>query len=120
MQLFQERLGHPAHNWRTPAHDRRAAVRDTVLLRLAGPSASRTATAASSLAEHLRTRLMRDGWLLIGPAPAPVARVAGNSRWQLLLHGPAGSDLPLPVETELRALLPADVSLAIDPDPLEL
>ena len=64
------------------------------LLRLAGPSASRTATAASSLAEHLRTRLMQDGWLLIGPAPAPVARVAGNSRWQLLLHGPAGSDCP--------------------------
>jgi primosomal protein N' (replication factor Y) len=90
------------------------------LLRLAGPSASRTATAASSLAEHLRTRLMQDGWLLIGPAPAPVARVAGNSRWQLLLHGPAGSDLPLPMETELRALLPAEVSLAIDPDPLEL
>ena len=90
------------------------------LLRLAGPSASRTATAASSLAEHLRTGLMQDGWLLIGPAPAPVARVAGNSRWQLLLHGPAGSDLPLPMETELRALLPAEVSLAIDPDPLEL
>lgn len=90
------------------------------LLRLAGPSASRTATAASSLAEHLRSELMQQGWLLIGPAPAPVARVAGNSRWQLLLHGPAGSDLPLPMETELRALLPNDVSLAIDPDPLEL
>ena len=90
------------------------------LLRLAGPSASRTATAASSLAEHLRAALMQQGWLLIGPAPAPVARVAGNSRWQLLLHGPAGSELPLPMETELRALLPHDVSLAIDPDPLEL
>ena len=90
------------------------------LLRLAGPSASRTATAASSLAEHLRAALSQQGWLLIGPAPAPVARVAGNSRWQLLLHGPAGSELPLPMETELRALLPQDVSLAIDPDPLEL
>ena len=90
------------------------------LLRLAGPSASRTATAASSLAEHLRAALMQQGWLLIGPAPAPVARVAGNSRWQLLLHGPADSELPLPMETELRALLPHDVSLAIDPDPLEL
>ena len=90
------------------------------LLRLAGPSASRTATAASSLAEHLRAALSQQGWLLIGPAPAPVARVAGNSRWQLLLHGPAGSELPLPMETELRALLPQEVSLAIDPDPLEL
>lgn len=60
------------------------------------------------------------GWLLIGPAPAPVARVAGRSRWQLLLHGPAGSPLPLPGEQELRAMLPPAVSLAIDPDPLEL
>jgi primosomal protein N' (replication factor Y) (superfamily II helicase) len=46
--------------------------------------------------------------------------VAGNSRWQLLLHGPAGAEVPVPMESELRALLPRDVSLAIDPDPLEL
>jgi primosomal protein N' (replication factor Y) len=58
--------------------------------------------------------------LLIGPAPAPVARVAGRSRWQLLLHGPADSPLPLPPDDALRALLPAGVTLAIDPDPLEL
>ena len=90
------------------------------LLRLAGPSASRTATAAASLAERIRPQADAMGWLIIGPAPAPVARVAGTSRWQLLLHGPAGSELPLPVETELRQQLPRDVSLAIDPDPLEL
>jgi hypothetical protein len=29
-------------------------------------------------------------------------------------------DRPVPMERELRALLPRDVSLAIDPDPLEL
>ena len=90
------------------------------LLRLAGPSASRTATAAAALAEQIRPALTEVGWLLIGPAPAPVARVAGQSRWQLLLHGPAGSPLPLPMEAELRRGLPRDVNLAIDPDPLEL
>jgi primosomal protein N' (replication factor Y) (superfamily II helicase) len=90
------------------------------LLRLAGPSASRTATAASALAEQIRPALLAAGWLLIGPAPAPVARVAGQSRWQLLLHGPAAAALPLPVEADLRRGLPRDVSLAIDPDPLEL
>ena len=90
------------------------------LLRLAGPSASRTATAASLIAEHIRPCSEDLGWLIIGPAPAPVARVAGNYRWQLLLHGPAGCPLPVPMERELRALLPRDVSLAIDPDPLEL
>ena len=97
------------------------------LLRLAGPSASLTATAASSLAEHIRPGLEAAGWLLIGPAPAPVARVAGRSRWQLLLHGPAPlpatvppPPLPLAPELELRALLPRTVTLTIDPDPLEL
>ena len=90
------------------------------LLRLAGPSASRTAIAASLLAEHIRPQADAMGWLIIGPAPAPVARVAGKNRWQLLLHGPSGKALPVPMESELRALLPRDVSLAIDPDPLEL
>jgi primosomal protein N' (replication factor Y) len=90
------------------------------LLRLSGPSASTTATSATALAERLRPDGEAMGWVLIGPAPAPVARVAGRSRWQLLLHGPATSPLPLPPEEELRRLLHRDVSLAIDPDPLQL
>lgn len=94
--------------------------RRACLMRLAGPSASGTATAATALAEALQPLLPPRDWMLVGPAPAPVARVAGRSRWQLLLHGPAGSALPLPPEAELRGLLPAAVSLTIDPDPLEL
>ncbi len=89
------------------------------LLRLAGPSASGTATAAAALAERVRPVVEAAGWVVIGPAPAPVARVAGRSRWQLLLHGTA-SDLPLPAEADLRRALPPGVSLTIDPDPLEL
>ncbi|MCP9858061.1 MULTISPECIES: primosomal protein N' [unclassified Cyanobium] len=90
------------------------------LLRLAGPSASGTATAAAALAERIRPALEKAGWVLIGPAPAPVARVAGRSRWQLLLHGPGTAVLPLPPESDLRRALPQGVSLTIDPDPLEL
>jgi primosomal protein N' (replication factor Y) len=45
--------------------------------------------------------------------------VAGRSRWQILLHGPE-QPLPLPDERQLRQILPQTVSLAIDPDPLEL
>ena len=75
---------------------------------------------AAALAEQIRPGVEAAGWWLIGPAPAPVARVAGRSRWQLLLHGPAGSPLPLPPEAELRQALPAQVGLAIDPDPLML
>ncbi|MFM7087598.1 MAG: primosomal protein N' [Cyanobium sp.] len=94
--------------------------RRAALLRLAGPSASGTATAATTLVEAVRSAVQEQGWILVGPAPAPVARVAGRCRWQVLLHGPAGSALPLPPERELRALLPRAVSLTIDPDPLEL
>ena len=90
------------------------------LLRLSGPSAAATATAASVLAERLRPLCAASGWWLLGPAPAPVARVAGRSRWQLLLHGPAASALPLPPGSTLWEGLPADVALAVDPDPLQL
>ncbi len=90
------------------------------LVRLSGPTASVTATAAAALAERIGAEVAAAGWLLIGPAPAPVARVAGKSRWQLLLHGPAGQALPLPPEALLRQGLPAGVALAIDPDPLSL
>ena len=90
------------------------------LLRLAGPSAAATATAAATLASLLAAPLREAGWALVGPAPAPVARVAGRSRWQVLLHGPAGSALPLPSGADLQGALPKGVSLAIDPDPLEL
>ncbi|MEX1316584.1 MAG: primosomal protein N' [Synechococcaceae cyanobacterium] len=87
------------------------------LLRFSGPSAAATATAATAVAERIRPTAQLRGWCVIGPAPAPVARVAGRSRWQLLLHGPAASALPLPAEAELRRMLPAAVGLAIDPDP---
>jgi primosomal protein N' (replication factor Y) len=90
------------------------------LLRFSGPTASATATAATTLAEQIRPQVQAASWMLIGPAPAPVSRVAGRSRWQLLLHGPGGSELPLPPESILRQGLAAKVSLAIDPDPQEL
>jgi len=90
------------------------------LIRLSGESASDTATAGTLLAERIRAGCAAAGWQLLGPAPAPVARVAGRSRWQLLLHGPQDSEIPLPAGTGLWEGLPKDVSLAVDPDPLQL
>jgi len=90
------------------------------LLRLAGGSAAATATAGTLLAEQLRPLCAAAGWQLLGPAPAPVARVAGRSRWQLLLHGPPEMPIPLPQGSELWDRLPKDVTLSVDPDPLQL
>ncbi len=89
------------------------------LLRLSGTSAHTTATGAALLAAHLGPQLDHQGWTMVGPAPASVARVAQRSRWQLLLHGPEGP-LPFTSGQNLRAVLPHGVDLTIDPDPMNL
>tara|TARA_Y100001968_G_scaffold305954_1_gene322357 strand:+ start:1771 stop:4005 length:2235 start_codon:yes stop_codon:yes gene_type:complete len=94
--------------------------RRACLLRLSGESASVTATAATSLAEQIRAICEEKGWNIVGPAPALITRVAGRSRWQILLHGPEASLLPLPKDLSLWNSLPKGVSLAVDPDPLQL
>ena len=90
------------------------------LLRFSSPQASITASSATTLLEAIRAKIEQAGWCAIGPAPAARSKVAGLSRWQLLLQGPAASPLPLPAEHELRQLLPRSVNLSVDPDPLEL
>ncbi len=90
------------------------------LLRLSGDSSAMTATAASAIAELIRPLCEAQGWCLVGPAPSIVSRVAGRSRWQLLLHGPEDSSLPLPADSLLWKNLPKGVSLAVDPDPIHL
>ncbi len=90
------------------------------LIRLSSESSSMTATAASALAEYIGLACKSNGWHLVGPAPALIEKVAGKSRWQILLHGPEGSNLPLPKLEELWKCLPNGVNLAINPDPINL
>ncbi len=90
------------------------------LLRISGEPASITATSATVLAEYLKPLCKSKGWTMIGPAPALIERVAGKSRWQLLLHGPEQSTLPLPEGNQLWECLPKGVTLSIDPDPINL
>ena len=94
--------------------------RRACLLKLSGESASITATAAASLAEQIRNICQTKGWSVIGPAPALITRVARRSRWQILLHGPELSQLPLPNDFSLWDSLPKGVALSVDPDPLQL
>jgi primosomal protein N' (replication factor Y) (superfamily II helicase) len=90
------------------------------LLRFSGSSASGTATCRR---RHGRAdpagggggRLVADR-----PRASPGGPGGGPQPLAAAAARPAGSPLPLPGEAELRRGLPAQVALAIDPDPLTL
>ncbi len=90
------------------------------LLRFSGESAELTSKGAFHVSCKIRNVCRQKGWKLVGPAPSLVERVAGKSRWQLLLYGPQSTQIPLPYGPELWKGLPSGVSLSIDPDPLQL
>jgi len=90
------------------------------LLRFSGESSELTSNGAFHVASKIRNDCIQKGWKLVGPAPSLVERVAGKSRWQLLLYGPESSRIPLPYGSALWEGLPKGVSLSIDPDPLQL
>ena len=90
------------------------------LLRFSGESSELTSKGAFHVSSKIRNNCNKKGWKLVGPAPSLVERVAGKSRWQLLLYGPESSQIPIPYGPELWKDLPKGVSLSIDPDPLKL
>lgn len=89
------------------------------LLRLSSPDAEAVQQAAQQTAEQLQ-KLVDDcpGLELLGPVPAPVPRVARRFRWQILLKAPP--EQPLPELSQLKKQTPAQVSLTVDIDPLNL
>ena len=90
------------------------------LLRFSGESSELTSKGAFHVSSKIRNACSEKDWKLVGPAPSLVERVAGKSRWQLLLYGPELSQIPIPYGPELWNDLPKGVSLSIDPDPLKL
>lgn len=79
---------------------------------LTGPE-KETAEHAHKVATYLRTKgVGRDQ--LFGPSPAPISKIKGRHRWQVIVKGDLGhlfAELPL---------APSDVYVAIDVDPLFL
>ncbi len=90
------------------------------LLRLAGESSSLTAQTAIKLSENIKKTCNVRGWNIVGPAPSLISKVAGKSRWQILLHGPESSLLPFSDELDLWKFIPKGVTLSVDPDPMQL
>ncbi len=89
-----------------------------VLLRLSSLDPQAVEHLATDLAAELAKRLQSIPHQLLGPAPAPIVRVARRYRWHLLLKFPL--DIPIPDLQELRQRCPSAVTLTIDVDPLNL
>ncbi len=90
-------------------------------IRLEGADAGRTASGARALAHLLERSLppAASGVRLLGPAPAPLSRLKGLSRWQLLLKAPQHRVLRPVLDAAERALpsLPPGVRGILDVDP---
>jgi len=98
-----------------PPYSRLAAVR------VEGPHPEDTARVARALGKAMAERLPppAHGVRLLGPAPAPISKIKGKTRWQLLLKGPthAALESPLLAAEELLKDLPPTVRVTLDVDP---
>ncbi len=90
------------------------------LLKLSGENYELTESIAIKLAKYLLNFCEKKNWKLIGPAPGLIAKVGKKFRWQILIHGPEGTKIPLPDRSMLWKLIPKDVFLTIDVNPAEL
>ena len=92
-----------------------------VALRVEGENAEQTASVARALGQRMARALPRAaaGVRLLGPAPAPIARIRGKTRWQLLLKAPTHAALSAPLDAAeaMLADVPSAVKVVIDVDP---
>ena len=94
------------------------------LLRFEGPSEAATQQAAKAAAAHL-TKVSEDlggAVMILGPAPAPIARVRNDWRFQILLKAPQRSLLRTVLDRAHAAGGPRqqDVRRILDIDPLNM
>ncbi len=90
------------------------------LLKLSGENYELTESISIKLAKYLINFCEKKNWKLIGPAPSLIAKVGKKFRWQILIHGPEGTKIPLPDRSLLWKLIPKNVFLTIDVNPAEL
>ena len=104
--------------WQQRQHHQYPPAAQLVLLRLSSLDPQAVERLATTLAADLQNQLASIPHSLLGPAPAPILRVAQRYRWHLLLKFPLG--VPIPNLQDLRYRCPNSVNLSIDVDPLNL
>ena len=90
------------------------------LLKLSGENFECTELTATKLAKYLTSLCKDNNWIVVGPAPSLIAKVGNKFRWQILMHGPENSEMPLPDRSNLWKIIPKNVFLSIDLNPVEL
>ncbi len=97
------------------------------LLRFSGVEASLVEATATQVAEALQPPMDQSApYVVLGPAPAAIPRVARSYRWQVLLKAAIdpdngnAADYPWPDLESIRDRCPPNVNLTIDIDPLHL
>ena len=90
------------------------------LFKLSGEKFESTEITAEKLAKYLVRFCNQKNWKVIGPAPSLISKIGKKFRWQILLHGPENSEIPLPSRSMIWSQIPKNVSLSIDLNPDEL
>jgi primosomal protein N' (replication factor Y) len=94
------------------------------VVRIEGSHPEQTANAARFVARRAAGRLPAPsvGVRMLGPAPAPIARIKGQTRWQLLLKGPTHASLAgaLAAGEAARTEVPGAVKVVVDVDPVAM
>jgi len=94
--------------------------RRLVLVQFSGGDAAATARFAGRFVDQVRRALPAGGEVL-GPAPAPLARIKGRHRWQAMLRGEDVWGLTAAARGVLEAARPpAGVRAALDVDPVTM
>jgi primosomal protein N' (replication factor Y) len=88
-----------------------------ILLRLSSLDGVQVQNTANIIATLLNSK---EGFQILGPAPAAILRVADRYRWQILLKFAPDALPNLPDWEEVRSLCPSGVSLTIDVDPINI
>ncbi len=89
------------------------------LVRVEGEALEQTHAAAERIAAAMRSNAPR-GIAVLGPAPAPIARLRGRYRWQILLRGRNGKALRQVAAGAKTVGRAKDMRLTIDIDPQSL
>ena len=79
------------------------------LLKFSGENYELTESVATKVAKYLINFCEKKNWKLIGPAPSLISKVGKKFRWQILIHGPEGTKIPLPDRSILWKLIPKNV-----------